>query len=234
MSISNYKNRPVGFFANQQGPREKSFFSFDLEEWLKKTLIQFIVCTVLFFMLLTLKYIDTTTTNRMVEEISYVTNKPFHLSAGVATIKEWGLIVKSKGEAAIETLQLVDTMGVAFIQPMEGELAAGFQEINPINGQILKGILFEGNQGEAVLAGEEGVVVEVNSNQALGHYMVIKHRGELISVYKYLQKPLVEINSKVTKGQTIAESSDTLLFEIWERKEPKDPLGYMNLGEVQL
>lgn len=232
MSLTN-KNRPVGFFGNQN-LKESRFLEFNIEDWLRKTLIQAIACTLLFFGLLGMKYLDNTLTNRWIEEISYITNKPFHLSEGLSTLKNWGEVAKTKGEAVIETLQIGGSLGFNFSQPINGDVLAGFQEENPINGQILKGILFEADPGELVFASEEGVVVEISSNQALGYYMVIKHRGEFISVYKYLNQPLLEINSKVVKGQAIAEASDKLLFEIWERKEAQDPTQFMDFGKVKL
>lgn len=97
-----------------------------------------------------------------------------------------------------------------------------------------KGLDFEGNLGEPVLAAASGKVTLVTSSlRGYGNLIVVKHNTAYLSVYAHNSKMLVTEGQSVTKGQKIAEvgSTDTdrpnLHFEIRHEGKPVDPARFL-------
>lgn len=229
-----YRGQQIGFFKNQARMRSQAIGPFNPLRWRHKLKKQIIISGYLLLFLTMLKIVDTPLSQRILTGISQGMNYTISFKEGVALVGEWSKKVLVTGEKFASSFMAFESDEDKYILPVQGEVVAGFQEKNPVNGQPLKGIYLEGKPGEWVVASREGVVVEVSSSQALGHYIVIKHPGEYITVYKHLEKVTVPVNTKVVKGETIGESSGKLIFELWERKTPINPVDHIDENKVKL
>ncbi|WP_026475950.1 murein hydrolase activator EnvC family protein [Alkaliphilus transvaalensis] len=238
MSTSKNRQQPFGFFAklNQQRPigTEKSMFSFDINTILKRTVVQTVICVFLFIIIFLINMINTGFTNGISHQLAYRMNQEFNYKESYRMVVGWGNQLIVKGEEALEALNLTDISQRNFIMPVENNILTYFNEIDPDTSKKVNGIILGTPEGNPVVAADEGVVIEVDSSHGLGHYIVIKHRGEFLTVYKHLQSSHVELNMKVVKGEEIGLSSNKLLFEIWQRQEPVNPLNFIDVEQINL
>jgi lipoprotein NlpD len=97
-----------------------------------------------------------------------------------------------------------------------------------------KGIDIAGNEGDPVLASNDGEVVYSGSGlRGYGNLVIIKHADEYISAYAHNKQILVKQGQTVKRGQRIAElgksdaSQPKLHFEIRHKGKPVDPLKHL-------
>lgn len=97
-----------------------------------------------------------------------------------------------------------------------------------------KGIDIAGKSGDPVLAAADGKVIFSGSRvRGYGNFVIVRHSGDLLSVYAHNKTNLVKEGAIVTRGQKIAEMGNTdspsvkLHFEIRQRGKPVDPLRYL-------
>ncbi len=234
MNTVRNKQPQIGFFSNKIKKNEKTLYTLDIKLWMKKTVIQTIICLLILLIVISFKSINASITNNITSEMSYRLNQQFDYKNSYKIAMTWGKRLINKGEEALEAINFVDMSKRQFILPMEGNIIHLFNDIDESSGKTINGIVIEGIEDERVVAVDEGVVIEVNFSQVYGHYIVIKHRGEFVSVYKHLKSSSVKVNAKVAKGEEIGISSDKLLFEVWQRKEPVDPLEYIDIKQINL
>lgn len=110
----------------------------------------------------------------------------------------------------------------------------------PVNGRIIRdyvpgksdGIDIAANAGAQVKAASSGQVAAVTTNSENVLIVVVKHPGDLLSVYTHLDDLSIKKGDAVSKGQTIGkvrEGSPAFLhFEIRKGFESVDPLNYVN------
>jgi murein DD-endopeptidase MepM/ murein hydrolase activator NlpD len=97
-----------------------------------------------------------------------------------------------------------------------------------------KGIEIAGKSGQEVRAANDGSVSFVGGGiRGYGNLVIIKHTGNILSVYAHNKTVLVKEGQAVAKGQKIAEMGDSdsntvkLYFEIRRNGKPVDPDGYL-------
>lgn len=97
-----------------------------------------------------------------------------------------------------------------------------------------KGIDIAGNSGDPVLAAADGKVIFSGSRvRGYGNFVIVRHSGDLLSVYAHNKTNLVKEDAIVKKGQKIAEMGNTdsasvkLHFEVRQRGKPVDPLKFL-------
>jgi murein DD-endopeptidase MepM/ murein hydrolase activator NlpD len=97
-----------------------------------------------------------------------------------------------------------------------------------------KGIEISGKSGQPVRAANDGKISFVGGGiRGYGNLVIIRHSGNLLSVYAHNKTVVVKEGQTVAKGQKIAEmgnsDSDTvkLYFEIRRNGKPVDPSGYL-------
>lgn len=97
-----------------------------------------------------------------------------------------------------------------------------------------KGIEISGQSGQAVRAANDGKVSFVGGGiRGYGNLVIIKHPGNLLSVYAHNKVVVAKEGQTVAKGEKIAEmgNSDSntvkLYFEIRRNGKPVDPSGYL-------
>jgi len=113
----------------------------------------------------------------------------------------------------------------------------------PLNGPVIEGFVAGKNdginikaaEGESVHAAGNGTVLYASDRiKGYGNMILVRHEGNIISVYAHNKKLKVKEGAKVTTGQAIAEAGKTgavkkprLHFEIRLKQAPVDPLDYL-------
>lgn len=107
------------------------------------------------------------------------------------------------------------------------------------NGRRLhQGIDFFAPLGNPVLAARAGRVAAARQNRGMGKYIIIRHPGNLITIYGHLSKIYVTKGKFIRQGEVIAAVGKTgnanyrdiqphLHFEVRKNAIPQDPLDYL-------
>lgn len=117
--------------------------------------------------------------------------------------------------------------------PVEGGVI--FSDFGTRSGQFHEGIDISAKPGTAICAAADGKVVYSDDKiHGYGNMIVIKHAGNLSTVYAHNRVNLVKEGDFVRRGQKIAELGQTgkasgphLHFEVRAGKEAVDPLKYL-------
>jgi len=114
----------------------------------------------------------------------------------------------------------------------------------PVKGQITSefdrsiqhyGVDVTANEGEAIKAVYDGVVIFSSYTYDGGYVIQIQHPDNLISVYKHNSVLLKKVGDQVSAGESIAVIGNTgeltdgphLHFELWHKGNPIDPLNFI-------
>ena len=92
------------------------------------------------------------------------------------------------------------------------------------------GVRIEGSSGDPIVAIGDGKVIFAGQGpKGYGNLLIVRHEGELLSVYAHNRALMVQEGSQVRKGQKIAEMGDSgadraqLGFELRRNGRPIDP-----------
>ncbi len=112
--------------------------------------------------------------------------------------------------------------------PAAGRVLQNFDESSN------KGISLAGKIGDPVVAAADGRVIFSGSGpRGYGNLVIVKHGGDLLSVYAHNKSLSVKEGQNVNRGQKIAElgesgtNSPKLHFEIRQQGKPVDPLKFL-------
>ena len=147
-----------------------------------------------------------------------------------------------KGKGSGETKVTTTTVDMPKISNLEAYKRIG-KTIKPLNGQIVvyfgqkkagvvesNGIEIKGKLGNPVVASKSGTVIYADAFQGLGKVVMIDYGGGIIGVYGNLLAIKVNINSKVSSGQTIgvlglsSDKEPNLYYELRANLRPIDPI----------
>ena len=147
-----------------------------------------------------------------------------------------------KGKGSGETKVTTTTVDMPKISNPEAYKRIG-KTIKPLNGQIVvyfgqkkagvvesNGIEIKGKLGNPVVASKTGTVIYTDAFQGLGKVVMIDYGGGIIGVYGNLLAIKVNINSKVSSGQTIgvlglsSDKEPNLYYELRANLRPIDPI----------
>ena len=147
-----------------------------------------------------------------------------------------------KGKGSDETKVTTTTVDMPKISNPEAYKRIG-KTIKPLNGQIVvyfgqkkagvvesNGIEIKGKLGNPVVASKAGTVIYADAFQGLGKVVMIDYGGGIIGVYGNLLAIKVNINSKVSSGQTIgvlglsSDKEPNLYYELRANLRPIDPI----------
>lgn len=98
---------------------------------------------------------------------------------------------------------------------------------------VKRGIDIGGSKGQKVSAAADGTVLYKGTMTGYGNVLIIRHSGNVLSVYAHNSRMLVSEKQKVSRGQQIAEMGSTdssrakLHFEIRFQNKPVDPTKYL-------
>jgi murein DD-endopeptidase MepM/ murein hydrolase activator NlpD len=93
--------------------------------------------------------------------------------------------------------------------------------------------------GSPVLASRSGKVIAAKENRGMGKLVIIKHPGNLTTIYGHLSQIYVRKNEFVQQGNVVGAVGKTgnanyrdiqphLHFEVRKKGIPQDPLEYLN------
>ena len=147
-----------------------------------------------------------------------------------------------KGKGSDGTKVTTTTVDMPKISNPEAYKRIG-KTIKPLNGQIVvyfgqkkagvvesNGIEIKGKLGNPVVASKAGTVIYADAFQGLGKVVMIDYGGGIIGVYGNLLAIKVNINSKVSSGQTIgvlglsSDKEPNLYYELRANLRPIDPI----------
>lgn len=105
-------------------------------------------------------------------------------------------------------------------------------------GRMHNGIDLLADVGTPVLTARSGKVISATRNRGMGKYIIVLHRGKIITIYGHLAEIFVRKNDYVRQGQVIGSVGKTgnarsrdmlphLHFEIRKNGIPQDPLEYI-------
>lgn len=125
-----------------------------------------------------------------------------------------------------------------FLWPTEGKL---LQRFGMSGGEKSgsDGIDIQAARGTAVMAADNGeVLYSGNAIKGYGNLILIRHQGDVITVYAHNERNLVKEGTKVMRGEKIAEvgnsgvaSKPLLHFEVRVNEQPVDPMLYLPAKE---
>ena len=116
--------------------------------------------------------------------------------------------------------------------PLEGKLSSRFGLRGSAHHD---GIDIKAPPGTPIHAADAGRVIHSDDSLAgYGNLIILKHGGDVSTVYAHNRRNLVKVGDFVQKGQVIGEvghsgraSTDHLHFEVRRDGKPRDPLWYL-------
>jgi len=92
--------------------------------------------------------------------------------------------------------------------------------------------------GTPVMASRSGIVVAAKQSRGMGNYVIIRHPGNIITIYGHLLRIYISQNNFVRQGEVIGTVGKTgnanyrdilphLHFEVRKGGIPEDPLEYL-------
>lgn len=116
--------------------------------------------------------------------------------------------------------------------PIDGEVSSGFGERD---GKPHDGIDIPAPRGTPVRAAAAGLVLYSGDEiKGYGNLVIVRHEGDLITVYAHADRNLVSEGDRVERDQKLAEVGDSgtattthLHFEVRVDEQPRDPLDYL-------
>jgi len=136
-------------------------------------------------------------------------------------------------EIMIANRELEKTLEPAGRPVKRGWLSSGYgKRVDPVDGSAdyHPGIDFSGNHGDEVVAVAGGVVTLTGHRYDYGNYIDIDHGNGYMTRYAHNRKNLVDIGTRVSAGEMIAEMGSTgrvtgphVHFEVWYKGKRINP-----------
>lgn len=205
-----------------------------VNKWIRITIIRIGASVIIVGLAMVIQILDFKPTNTALEYVKYNINQEANITNYIKEVEKIPTYVASIGNKAVEAIKMEDELERNFVSPVYGEVSTYFNENIGNTSNVSKGIIFDTTEGKDIYSVGDGVIIDIGSNKAVGNYIIIKHKGELVSVYKYVGDNYLELNERVEKGQKIGSTTEKLLLEIWNRNEPTDPIKYINFSTKQL
>ncbi|MCK9267534.1 MAG: M23 family metallopeptidase, partial [Alkaliphilus sp.] len=200
------------------------------DDWFKKTIIRIIISAFLLMAVMIVKISNFQQPKKILNFVETKLESNFNIKTYLMGIKKLPGHIHTFGDKVMTAMKIENKSDKRLIPPIAGEITTYFDEKIDETSNISKGLIFSSDAGQNIYSVDDGVIIDTGSNKLVGDYIIIKHRGELLSVYKYVGTNHLNVNQRVKQGQTIGVSSGKLLLEIWYCNEPVDPIEYMNMG----
>ncbi|WP_373048481.1 M23 family metallopeptidase [Vulgatibacter sp.] len=115
--------------------------------------------------------------------------------------------------------------------PVQGVLYSRF---GPRGATRHDGIDIAAPEGTKIVAAADGVVLFAGTQRGYGNIVILRHQGDLITIYAHNQRNLVQEGAEVKAGQPLALVGRTgratgphCHFEVRRGTEPHDPLDFL-------
>lgn len=202
--------------------------------WIKKIIIKIIISAILLMVVTIIKTSNFEQPKKALNFIELKLGSGFNTKVYLAGIKKLPGYIFTLGDKVVTVMKIDNKLNRGFVSPIDGEIITYFDEKIEGKSSISKGLIFVSDIGQDIYSMADGVVIDTGSNKLIGNYIIIKHKGELLSVYKHVGTNYIDINQRVKQGQVIGVSSGELLLEVWYRNKPTDPIEYMDTSTQQL
>jgi lipoprotein NlpD len=123
------------------------------------------------------------------------------------------------------------THGTPLAWPAKGVLISGFGERERDQHD---GIDLAAPEGTLVRAASSGTVLFVGTQRGYGKLVLLRHPGDIVTVYAHNSENLVKVGAHVLRGEPIARVGHTgnatgphLHFEVRVASRPRDPLTFL-------
>jgi murein DD-endopeptidase MepM/ murein hydrolase activator NlpD len=114
----------------------------------------------------------------------------------------------------------------------------GFFAAERSGNRLHNGIDLFAEIGTPVMASRSGIVVAAKQSRGMGNYVIIRHPGNIVTIYSHLSRIYVARNNLVRQGEVIGAVGKTgnanyrailphLHFEVRRGGIPEDPLQYL-------
>ncbi|MDD3265816.1 MAG: peptidoglycan DD-metalloendopeptidase family protein [Burkholderiales bacterium] len=121
--------------------------------------------------------------------------------------------------------------GIIWTVPTQGSIIKKYSVAS-------KGIDIAGNEGQAIIAANDGTVAySGNGLKGYGNLIIIKHANNYLTAYSHNKVNLVKEGESIKRGQKIAEMGSTsaarsmLHFELRKNGKPIDPTAIFQGGD---
>lgn len=120
-----------------------------------------------------------------------------------------------------------------FIWPVKGDIVSHFNQTR--NGRKFMGISIQPHSRQEIVAAKKGTVEAVSGSDNNFYVVVIKHDGEVRTLYGVHCIPIVSEGNYIEQGQTIAtfdpltkeSSTKEIHFKIYVKDTPVNPVSYL-------
>jgi lipoprotein NlpD len=119
----------------------------------------------------------------------------------------------------------------AFLWPVNGKINSGF---GPRGSSFHDGVDIGAPEGAPIQAIEKGEVIYSEQLRGYGNIVIVRHSGNLVSVYAHNQVNLVREGQTVERGEVVARVGSTgrvtgphLHFEVRKNNMAQDPLRFL-------
>ena len=213
------------------------------KNYYNKLLKQLALCIVLVLLVLMIKNINTSFTNRAEELIETSLNQEFDIRNSFGKIIKYAQEIPKMPDRVVNVFQSNENspLDIDLIPPVHGEIVSNFGEnydaVLNLN-TFQRGIDILIIESETIKSIADGEIIEVGEGSASGRYIKVQHNDELFSIYGNFSAVTVLKGQKVKQGQPIGEihtsnegGSSFLHFELWKQGEVVDPVEYIKFDK---
>lgn len=219
---------------NHISKKNKTIREMDLKKTIKRTFIRTVITSIIILLILLVKISKYETPKDILNIVQQNMEYSPHINTYYSKARGLFSNLKLLGKNVITAVNLKSETQEKFAMPINKEVSIYFNENIDGSSNRSNGLVFSSNYRENIAAISQGVIIEVGGNKAIGEYVIIKHKGELLSVYKYLDEVNIVQNQRIEKGEIIGKTTDKLLLEIWKENKPVDPLKHIDSSMNQL
>lgn len=143
-------------------------------------------------------------------------------------IKQYGSSYQESRVAKYHGARTIAPLENAYVKRKFGNYTDPVYNIKIFNESIILGTKSDNSQVKNVLNGE---VVFVNETAVLGKVIIVKHTGNIHTIYAHLSQiaPTIKVGSIIKKGYVIGRTSGDLTFEVTQANHHINPLELITL-----
>lgn len=143
-------------------------------------------------------------------------------------IKQYGSSYQESRVAKYHGARTIAPLENAYVKRKFGNYTDPVYNIKIFNESIVLGTKSDNSQVKNVLNGE---VVFVNETAVLGKLIIVKHTGNIHTIYAHLSQiaPTIKVGSIIKKGYVIGRISGDLTFEVTQANHHINPLELITL-----
>lgn len=209
-------------------------------QFYKRTLKQIVLCIFIVLLVIFMKNINASITNKTTEAIKISLTKEINFKKSIKQIMAYGKEIpqiSNKVTNVFNAFSKEKNSSIKFIVPLEGEIISNYGEsTDPILNikTFQRGVDILVNKDKSIVSVADGEIIQTGEGKSLGKYIKVKHTNNMVSFYANCSDIKVKKGQMVKQGEEIAiihkpnESENTYLhFELWMEGKVVDPTRYI-------